>query len=456
MIDHTVYDNYLAILKHELVPALGCTEPIAVAYAAAKARQVLGQLPQHLDVLCSGNIIKNVKGVTVPNSGGLKGIEAAAVLGAIGGSAEAGLEVLQSVTDEHRRQVRNLLQQDICAVRLLSTPEKLHIVVKVAGDGHEALVEIKSEHTHVTRIERDGQVLFAARGAVAGEPDSLDYAQLSVRSILDFAEAVRIEDVRELLDNQIRLNIAISDEGLKHAWGASVGKTLIEVFGNDIRTRAKARASAGSDARMSGCVLPVVINSGSGNQGMTVSLPVIEYAIELNAGEEKLYRALVISNLVSIHQKHSIGRLSAYCGAVSAAAGSGAGIAYLHGCSYDEIADTISNTIANVGGIVCDGAKPSCAAKIASSVDAAIMAFEMSRKDRKFAPGEGLVKEDIEQTIASVGRMGRRGMKETDVEILNIMIDAPERPSEPARPAKPANAAARQPAAKDSPYDQEE
>ena len=428
MFDQKRYDNYLKILNHELVPALGCTEPIAIAYAAAKARQVLGRMPEKLEILCSGNIIKNVMGVTVPNSGGLKGIEAAAILGAVGGSADAGLEVLQTITDEHRFQAQTLLQQDICVVKLLSSPENLHIIVKVKAAGHEALVEIKSEHTHITRIERDGQVLFETQGIAANELSDLDYSGLSVKRILDFAEAVRVDDVRTLLDNQIRLNIAISDEGLKHDWGANVGRTLIEVFGNDIRTRAKARAAAGSDARMSGCVLPVIINSGSGNQGMTVSLPVIEYAIELNAGEEKLYRALVLSNLISIHQKHQIGRLSAYCGAVSAAAGSGAGIAYLHGCSYDEIADTISNTIANVGGIVCDGAKPSCAAKIASSVDAAIMAFEMSRKDRRFAPGEGLVKENIERTIESVGRMGRQGMKGTDVEILNIMIDAPEKP----------------------------
>lgn len=429
MIDPQIYENYLKILKHELVPALGCTEPIAVAYAAAKARQVLGQMPEKIEMHCSGNIIKNVKGVTVPNSNGLKGIEAAAILGVVGGNADAGLEVLQTVEDIHRETTRALLERGICTVRLLRGKENLHIIARLQAGEHRSMVEIESEHTRITRIERDDQILFEMNRSHLTKAEKIDYRHLSVKNILDFAGEVRIEDVRELLDNQIRLNIAISDEGLKHSWGANVGRTLIEVFGNDVRTRAKARAASGSDARMSGCALPVVINSGSGNQGMTVSLPVIEYALELNVGEEKLYRALIISNLVSIHQKHQIGRLSAYCGAVSAAAGSGAGIAYLHGYGIEEISETITNTIANVGGIVCDGAKPSCAAKIASSVDAAIMAFEMSRKDRTFAPGEGLVKDDIEQTIESVGRMGREGMKETDVEILHIMIeDGREKP----------------------------
>lgn len=426
MISQSLYDNYLEILKDELVPALGCTEPIAVAYAAAKARQVLGQMPEQIEMRCSGNIVKNVKGVTVPNSGGLKGIEAAALLGIVAGDASAGLEVLQGVTDEQRAYTRQLLEQGICSTSLIRGGDNLQIVAVLNGGGHTALVEIKSAHTHITRIERDGKVLFQQERLTRQHAGKTDYGALTVKDILAFAEQVRIEDVRELLDNQIRLNIAISDEGLKHDWGANVGSTLIEVFGNDVRTRAKARASAGSDARMSGCALPVVINSGSGNQGMTVSLPVIVYAIELEASDEKLYRALVISNLVSIHQKHSIGRLSAYCGAVSAAAGSGAGIAYLYDMGLHGISETITNTIANVGGIVCDGAKPSCAAKIASSVDAAIMGFEMSRKNMTFAPGEGLVKANIEKTIESVGRMGRDGMKETDVEILNIMIEPNE------------------------------
>lgn len=423
MIDRSIYDNYLKILKYELVPALGCTEPIAVAYAAAKARQVLGQMPERIEMQCSGNIIKNVKGVTVPNSGGLKGIEASAVLGAVGGNADVGLEVLEEITDEHRVETNHLLEKGICKVSLLKDKESLHIIARLEANGDYSSVEIKSEHTHITKIEKNGTVLFELDDKNDVQESEIQYDQLTIQGILDFANEVAIEDVKEQLENQIRLNIAISDEGLKHDWGANVGRTLIEVFGTDIRNRAKARAAAGSDARMSGCSLPVVINSGSGNQGITVSLPVIEYALELDTGLEKMYRALVISNLVSIHQKNQIGRLSAYCGAVSAAAGSGAGIAYLHGYGIEEISETITNTIANVGGIVCDGAKPSCAAKIASSVDAAIMAFEMSRKDRTFAPGEGLVKNNIEQTIESVGRMGREGMKETDIEILNIMIE---------------------------------
>lgn len=418
------YNNYVNILKMELVPALGCTEPIAIAYAAAKARSVLGEMPESIEMKCSGNIIKNVKGVAVPNAGGLKGIEVAAILGLVGGNSEAELEVLESITAEHLEQTRRLLKTDFCTCTLAEGVENLFIVAKVMKGQHWAEVTIINRHTFITKIVKDGEVLYAQEPTAEVKNDiRVDKSLMSVRGILEFARTVRLEDVRELLDQQIKLNSAIAEEGLKHCYGAQVGRTLLTVYGDDVKVRARAKAAAGSDARMGGCSLPVVINSGSGNQGMTVSLPVIEYAKTLGASSEQLYRALVISNLISIHQKKYIGSLSAYCGAVSAAAGAGAAITYLMGGDEKQIGLTIVNTIANVGGIVCDGAKASCAAKIASSVEAAILAHSLSMSNRTFLPGEGFVRDNVEDTIKSIGYIGRVGMKETDTEILNIMID---------------------------------
>lgn len=420
--DTRIYETYVKILKNELVPALGCTEPIAIAYASAKARQVLGCMPEHMELLCSGNIIKNVKGVTVPNSGGLKGLDIAATLGAVGGNPDKELEVLEGVTPEHIEQTKQLAKKGFCACNLKEDVENLYIVAKAFHSGHTAEVTIINRHTLITRIVRDNEVLLERQ---PGE-QSTDYADkslLNVRDIFTFADEVELSDVKEILDRQIEMNTAIAEEGLRHPYGAQIGQTLLQVYGDDVKIRARARAAAGSDARMGGCSLPVVINSGSGNQGMTVSLPVIEFARELNAGQEKLYRALVVSNLISIHQKKYIGSLSAYCGAVSAACGSGAAITYLYGGSYEAICSTIVNTIANVGGIVCDGAKSSCAAKIASAVDAAILAHHLGIRHHAFQPGEGIVQKDVEDTIRSVGYIGRVGMKETDTEILNIMID---------------------------------
>lgn len=417
-----LYNKYVNILKHELVPALGCTEPIAIAYAAAKARDVLGRFPESVEMRCSGNIIKNVKGVTVPNSRGLKGIDAAAVLGVTGGDAHRELEVLESVTEADIAKTRELLGRGFCTCSLIGQVENLYIVAKVVAGDEYAEVTIINRHTLITRIVKNGQVLFAM-DAAEDSPGHVDKSCLNVKDILEFANQLNIEDVKEVLERQIQLNSAIAEEGLRHEYGVQVGRTLLNVYGNDVKTRARARAAAGSDARMGGCSLPVVINSGSGNQGMTVSLPVIEYARELNVGEEMLYRALVVSNLISIHQKKYIGNLSAYCGAVSAACGSGSGITYLYGGNYEDISFTITNTIANVGGIVCDGAKPSCAAKIASAVDAAILARHLGMAHRAFQPGEGIVKEHVEDTIKSMGYIGRVGMRETDTEILNIMIE---------------------------------
>lgn len=420
--EQQLYDNYLKILKHELVPALGCTEPIAIAYAAAKAREVLGGMPKSIELCCSGNIIKNVKGVRVPNSGGQKGIDVAATLGVVGGRADRELEVLESVTEADRELTKRLVSEGFCKCSLKEGVENLYIVAKVERDNHQAEVTIINRHTLITRIVKDGEVLFEL-ASNEKSPEYVDKSLLNVRDILKFAEAVDPGDVQEVISRQIHMNLAISDEGLSHPYGAQVGRTLLKEYGDDVKIRARARAAAGSDARMGGCSMPVVINSGSGNQGMTVSLPVIEFAKEWNVSEEKLYRALVVSNLISIHQKKYIGSLSAYCGAVSAACGSGAAITYLCGGSYEDVSQTIVNTIANVGGIVCDGAKSSCAAKIASAVDAAILAHFMTMHHRTFLPGEGIVQDDVEGTIRSMGYIGRVGMKDTDTEILNIMID---------------------------------
>lgn len=421
--EKSLYDNYVKILKHELVPALGCTEPIAIAFASAKAVQVLGEFPERIEMDCSGNIIKNVKGVTVPNSGGMKGIDAAAVLGAVGGDAERELEVLESITPEHIERAKELVDRKICTCNLVDGVENLYITARVIKGDQTAEVTIVSHHTNIIKIVKNGEALLDRPVEAESEEAGTDKTKLTVKDILEFADEVKIEDIEEVISRQVELNSAIAQEGLDNNYGAQIGKTLMHVWGKSVTTRACARATAGSDARMGGCSLPVVINSGSGNQGMTVSLPVIVYAEEWEVSREKMYRALVVSNLIAIHQKHYIGSLSAYCGAVSAACGAGAGITYMYGGSYEQVSLTIINTLGNVGGIVCDGAKPSCAAKIASSVDAALIAFHLSLQNKSFLPGEGIIKGDIEETIKSMGYIGRVGMRSTDTEILNVMID---------------------------------
>ncbi len=421
--DSALYENYLDILRSELVPALGCTEPIAIAYAAAKARQLLGEFPDSIEMKLSGNIIKNVKGVTVPNSGGLKGIDIAAVLGMTGGNADKALEVLEEITPEHIRKAEALVQKGICTCFLIENVPNLYISAKVRKDGHYAEVTIAEQHTNIIHMEKDGNVLLEKDLQKKDESAAVDKSRLTVKDILDFADQVKLEDIEEVIGRQIRMNTAIAQEGLDNNYGAQIGKTLMHVWGKSATTRACARAAAGSDARMGGCSMPVVINSGSGNQGITVSLPVIVYAEEWEVSKEKLYRSLVVSNLIAIHQKYYIGSLSAYCGAVSAACGAGAGITYMYGGNYHQVSLTIINTLGNVGGIVCDGAKPSCAAKIASSVDAALMAFHLSIQNKSFLPGEGIIKGDVEETIKSMGYIGRVGMRATDTEILNVMID---------------------------------
>lgn len=420
--DSTLYANYLNILKHELVPALGCTEPIAIAYAAAKARQVLGEFPEQVEMHLSGNIIKNVKGVTVPNSGGLKGIDVAAVLGIVGGNADRALEVLSEVSPEDISRTRELISQKICSCSLVENVDNLFITAIVTSGKHSASVTIEHQHTNITKITKDGEIILD-NPYRSTEAAAIDKSLLTVKDILDFADQVRMEDIQPVIDRQIKLNSAIAQEGLDNNYGAQIGKTLMHVWGKSVTTRACARAAAGSDARMGGCSMPVVINSGSGNQGMTVSLPVIVFADEWEVSHEKLCRSLIVSNLIAIHQKYYIGSLSAYCGAVSAACGAGAGITYMYGGTYQQVSLTIINTLGNIGGIVCDGAKPSCAAKIATSVDAALMAFQLSIQNKSFLPGEGIIKDDIEETIKSMGYIGRVGMRATDTEILNVMID---------------------------------
>ena len=416
--------NYTAILKEELVAAMGCTEPIAIAYAAAKAYRELGEMPEHIRITCSGNIIKNVKGVTVPNSGGQKGIETAAVLGMVGGNADKILEVIADATEEDRIKTRELVKAGICDVALAENVPNLYIKAEMWNKEHRSSVTIEEHHTDITQIEKDGQTVYVAVKGVetADEGPEGDRTRMTLAGIIEYANTVDISEVEETLERQVRCNTAISQEGLDNPWGARVGKTILENWSDDVKSYACARAAAGSDARMSGCPLPVIINSGSGNQGITVTLPVVTYAERMHLSKEKMYRCLLVSNLVSIYIKHYIGSLSAFCGAVSAACGAGAAITYMSGGSYEEIGGTITNTLGNVGGIVCDGAKPSCAAKIASSVHAALLAHYMSVNRKGFRGGEGFVESDVEKTIKNMGYIGKIGMKETDKEILNVMI----------------------------------
>ena len=421
-----IYENYINILKEQLVPALGCTEPIAIAYAGAKAREVLGEFPQKVVVKCSGNIIKNVKGVTVPNSGGLKGIDTAALLGIIGGKADMQLEVLESVTDEDRMYLRELLQKDICTCDLVPGTDNLYIDITVYFDNHSAQVVISDSHTNIIKIVKDDTVIYDKVNKIAHVENSApaDKSLLNVKDIIEFANTVNIDDIKPILERQVKCNMAIASEGIKNKYEANVGRNLLALYGEDILPiKARAMASAASEARMSGCSLPVVINSGSGNQGITTCVPLVVYAQYYNIPEEKMYRALAVSNLLAIHQKKYIGNLSAFCGAVSASYACGAAITYMLGGNFNQIASTIINTLGNTCGIICDGAKPSCAAKISSSLDAALLAHTMSMKGDGFKSGEGIVKDDLEKTIRAVGYIGKEGMKLTDIEVLNIMID---------------------------------
>ena len=406
--------------------ALGCTEPIAIAYAAAKARQLLGEMPEHCTVHCSGNIVKNVMGVTVPNSGGLRGIDVAATLGIVGGNPELELAVLEGITDEHRAKVRELLKGDFCSCKLIENVATLYIVVELTAGEHSALVEIQNTHKNITRMQKDG---VDCPGVTVTKEEKIqqsgDRSLLTVKNILEFADEVKLSEVEPILTPQIECNMAICREGLEHSYGAEVGRVLLEGYTDPpVHIRARAYAAAGSDARMNGCPMPVVINSGSGNQGITVSVPLIVYARHLGSSDEQLYRALVLSNLVAIHQKTGIGRLSAFCGAVCAGAAAGAGIAYLDGGGYCEACHAVVNALSIVAGMVCDGAKPSCAGKIAFSVNAGILGYVMYRDGQQFYGGDGIVKKGVENTIDSIARLGRDGMRATNDEIIRIMLGA--------------------------------
>ena len=419
--DEKIYREYVNILKTELVPAMGCTEPISIAYAAAKARKTLGCIPESVEIYASPNIIKNVKSVVVPNTGSLRGIGAAAIAGIIAGQADDELQVLSRVTPEEVQMISDQLNRITCNVKPAENGYIFYISVLALGGGHTARVEIAGNHTNVIRIEKDDQVIFSREYVEQTSAGKANHELLNVEDIVRFADTVEISDVEETIARQIAYNTAIAEEGLRNSWGANIGNILLKSYGNSVHNRAKAYAAAGSDARMSGCELPVVINSGSGNQGLTASLPVIVYANEIGATKDLLYRALVLSNLVTIHLKTGIGPLSAYCGATSAGCGAGAGITYLYGGGYREIAHTIVNALAINSGMICDGAKSSCAAKIASAVEAGLLGMQMENHDRQFYGGEGIIVKGVENTIRNVGELARDGMRETDKLIIDMM-----------------------------------
>lgn len=417
-----IYNSYVKILEEELVPAMGCTEPIALAYAAAKARDILGKRPERIVIGASGSIIKNVKSVIVPHTDHLKGIPAAVVAGVIAGKAEKELEVISEVSEESIKEMRDYIDNTDIKVNYIDNGITFDIDITVYAGNESANVRIAVYHTNIVHMEKNGEVILDIPVQGEKEEGLTDRSMLSVKSICEFADILDTADVEKILQRQIDYNTAIAEEGLRGEYGASVGKTLLEAYGDDVRVRARAMAAAASDARMSGCELPVIINSGSGNQGLTCSLPILEYAKDLKADKEQIYKALAVSNLVAIHLKTGIGRLSAYCGAVTAGAAAGAGIAYICGGDYAVVAHTIVNALASVSGMVCDGAKASCAAKIASSIDASILGYEMYMRGYQFKGGDGIIEKGVENTIENVGRLGKDGMKKTNEEIINIMV----------------------------------
>ena len=418
------YPHFVQILREELVPAMGCTEPIAIAYGAAKAKAILGRLPESVLIEASGNIIKNVKSVVVPNTDGLKGIEAAAAAGIVAGDADKILEVISEVTDEQKQAIRSFLSS--ASLRVTPSPDDdivFDIIITLRAGEDVVRLRISDYHTNIVLIEHNGQTLLSS-GKISKEAKAeglTDRSILSVEAILDFVNTCRLDDVRAMIERQIDYNYAIAKEGLENDWGANIGSVLRDTYGTDVKMRARYMAASGSDARMSGCELPVIIVSGSGNQGMTASVPVIEFAKDLGVSHDEMIRAVLLSDLLTIHMKTGIGRLSAYCGAVSAGCAAGAAIAYLHGGGLREIAHTLVNALAICSGMICDGAKPSCAAKIAASVDAGLLGYHMFKNGQEFRGGEGIVTKGVEATIINVGRLGRLGMRETDKEIIRIM-----------------------------------
>ena len=418
-----LYQQFVAILKEELRPAMGCTEPIALAYAGAKAREVLGKLPERIDVLVSGNIIKNVKSVVVPNTGGLRGIATAVCAGVVAGDAGKQLEVIASVSKEKQAELKDYMGE----VTINITPAESNLVFDIdltlyAGE-ETARVRIVNHHTNIVHISRNGQVELELPVEESSEDNLTDKTCLTIERIVEFADVLDVADVKEFVGRQIQYNMAIAKEGLAGNWGANIGSVILNQQGTADNRRAAAWAAAGSDARMSGCEMPVIILSGSGNQGITASVPVAIYARAFDASEEELIKAVTVSDLITVHQKTGIGRLSAYCGAISAGVGAGAGIAYLHGGRKEAVAHTVVNAVAILSGTICDGAKPSCAAKIAAAVDAGILGYNMYLENQQFYGGDGIVTKGADRTVSNIGRLAREGMRETDTTILKIMLD---------------------------------
>lgn len=416
------YKNYVSILNEELLPAMGCTEPVAVAYAAAKAREVLGCLPERCMLYVSGNIIKNVKSVVVPNTGGLKGLKAAAAAGIVAGNAELQMSVIAETDPKEIPNIQKYIDEHEILIERKEGGSALYIEAILEGEGHTSKAVISDFHTNIILLEKDGEVVFQK------EPERLssfasDHSLMSLEGMWDFINTVELEDISALLDSQINCNSAISQEGLEKPWGAQIGRILLK-NASDTKTRAMARAAAGSDARMSGCEKPVVIVGGSGNQGLTVTMPVLEYAERLGSSREQVYRALALANLMAVYLKKDIGRLSAYCTAVTAGVGAGCAVAYLDGGTLEAVRQTIVNDLAVLSGMFCDGAKPSCAAKVANSVGAGIMGYEMYKNGQSFNGGDGFLQSSADDTIDAVAEIAREAMSETDKKILDIMVSS--------------------------------
>ena len=422
MLNEKTVAAYTAILQEELLLATGCTEPIAVAYCAAKLREVLGGKPEEVLAEVSGNILKNVKSVVVPNTDGRRGIDAAIAVGIVAGDADAELQVIANVTEDDAAAIQGYLDATPIKVTCPVTPCLLDIFLHGKRAGHTAAVRVANNHTNIIYMERDGEVLLEKPLTANAEDNLQDKSVLNVKDIIAFAETVPLDRIEPVIGRQIACNTAIAEEGLRNSWGANIGSTLLQ-RSDDIETQARAWAAAGSDARMNGCEMPVVICSGSGNQGITASVPVWRYGKLMGASEEKILRAVCLSDLITIHQKTGIGRLSAYCGAVSAGVGAGCGIAWLRGAGYEGICHTITNAAAMISGCICDGAKASCASKIAMGVETGILGYNMYLRGNSFQPGDGIVGRDVEQTIRNVGILASQGMKETDRVILKIMTE---------------------------------
>ena len=421
MLTEKIKNDFLAILNEELIPAMGCTEPIALAYASAKGASMLGGEPTKIIARCSGNIIKNVRCVRIPNSGGMTGIEAACSLGAIAGDAERHMEVLESVTQEGLAKTRKFLKEQRCSIEFLESKIPLHFIIEIYREAEYISVEVRHSHTNIVKIIKNGETLFMTEDLREAQ-EVADRQALSIENIISFANEIELEKIKPFTDKQITCNMTIAERGMKGDFGVGIGKAIFETYADTIFTKMRAYTAAASEARMEGCDMPVIITSGSGNQGIASSVPVIIYAREKNIPDETMRRALIFSSLLTVYQKEYIGKLSAFCGAVSASCAAGAAITYMVGGTLTQIKDTIDNTLADIPGIICDGAKASCAVKISSALDAALFAHSLAMKGKAYASNTGILQEDTGDTISCVGHIGRVGMQPTDEEIVKIMI----------------------------------